>query len=74
MLEAVSGVAGVMPEPAPAIKISEFVNSAILLSISYWTAPQMSQVGNIKNHVMLALKQTGDRADINIAYPTRSRN
>lgn len=71
LLEAVSGVAGVMSEPAAEINISDFVNSAILLSISYWTAPQMSQATNIKNNVMLALKKAGDRASIDIAYPTR---
>jgi small-conductance mechanosensitive channel len=72
LLEAASGVEGVLAEPAVEVDIVEFGGSSIDFVVRYWTRPTQGIVRRTRTQVIMALKAACDRADLNIPYPIRT--
>jgi small-conductance mechanosensitive channel len=65
-------VEGVLPKPTPEVDVVSFGDSSINLMVRYWTLPQIMHVRRTKSRVIMALKATCDRANINIPFPIRT--
>ena len=72
LLKTVSSTHGVLDSPSPEVDAVEFGESSINLMVRYWTLPQIAQVRRTKTRVIVAIKQSLDRAEITIPYPIRT--
>ncbi|WGV27684.1 mechanosensitive ion channel family protein [Halotia branconii] len=68
----ISGVNGVLEQPAPEIDLLGFGDSSIDFVVRYWTSPQQKDVRRIQTQAVVAIKKAFDEADINIPYPIRT--
>lgn len=72
LLQAVSGIEGVLAEPKPEVDGIGFGESSIDFVVRYWTLPQKIHVRRTRTKVIIALKEACDRAGINIPFPIRT--
>ncbi len=71
LLEAVTSVDDVRPEPPPEVWVIGFFESSIDLDVRFWTAPDITSVYRVRNDVAIAVKQALDAAGIEIPFPQR---
>jgi len=72
LYETVTGVEGVLSEPAPEVDLIRFGDSSIDFIVRYWTLPQQQYVRRAQTRVIIAIKKAFDQANINIPYPIRN--
>ncbi|MEA5511151.1 mechanosensitive ion channel family protein [Crocosphaera sp. UHCC 0190] len=72
LLKTIYDVNGVLENPEPEVDLVNFGDSSIDLVLRYWTAPFQADVRRIQSQVIMAIKQSFDRANINIPYPIRT--
>lgn len=68
----VTAVDGVCTEPSVIIDVTEFGDSAINLTVRYWTASDKQSVLRTQTRVIIALKKAFDGAGIEIPFPIRT--
>jgi small-conductance mechanosensitive channel len=68
----VAGVEGVLAEPAAVVDASDFGESAIDLTLRYWTKSQQPETLRTRTRVVLAIKAAFDDANISIPFPIRT--
>ncbi|HET8871748.1 MAG TPA: mechanosensitive ion channel domain-containing protein [Aquabacterium sp.] len=68
---AVSSVARVLPDPAPAVHLTAFASDGLELTITFWIAdPENGQMG-VRSDVNLAILATLNRLKVDIPFPQR---
>ncbi|MBF2057970.1 MAG: mechanosensitive ion channel family protein [Cyanobacterium sp. T60_A2020_053] len=72
LLKIVTGVDGVLVQPAPEIDLVNFGDSSIDFVVRYWTLPQQKIVRKVQTTAIMAIKNVFDEAGISIPYPIRS--
>jgi len=72
ILDLLPEVEGVLSQPEPEVDIVSFGDSAINLTVRYWTRPEIVHVRRTQTRVMTAIKQAFDRESISIPYPIRT--
>lgn len=72
LYQALLEVEGVLPKPIPEVDVVSFGDSSINLMVRYWTLPQIVHVRQTRSRVIMAVKATCDRANINIPFPIRT--
>lgn len=65
--DAVAGVDGVLPTPAPAALYASFETSTVALELRYWTTPTEMATVDVRDRVIRAVKDACDRE--NVALP-----
>jgi small conductance mechanosensitive channel len=68
----IAGVEGVVAEPAVVVDASAFGDSAINLTMRYWTLSEKQQVLRTQTRVLIAVKAAFDQAGIEIPFPIRT--
>ena len=71
MLEAATSVEGVMAEPEVLVWVREFADSAIVLDLMYWHAPDIATLRRVRSEVAVAVKVALDAGGIEIPFPQR---
>ena len=71
ILEAITGVDGVHPSPAPQAWVTAFGDSSIDFDIRYWHAPEIATVFRVRSDVAMAVKAAFDAEGIEIPFPQR---
>lgn len=71
LLEAVGGVDGVLPGPAPQAWVTRFGESSIDFDVRFWTASDIATVFRVRSGVAMAIKDAFDREGIEIPFPQR---
>jgi small-conductance mechanosensitive channel len=71
LLEAVTGVDGVIPAPAPQAWVTTFGESSIDFDVRFWTASDIATVFRVRSGVAMAVKDAFDREGIEIPFPQR---
>jgi small conductance mechanosensitive channel len=72
LLEAVSGVEGVLETPEPEVLITELAESSVDFEVAYWTEPQMRNVRHVRDGVLGACKRELEAAGMTIPWPIRT--
>lgn len=68
----VKSVPGVLAAPVPEVDAVGFGESSVDLMVRFWTLPQIAEVRRVRSRVVIALKQSCDRAGISIPFPIRT--
>lgn len=71
LLEAATGVPGVLPAPAPQALVTAFGESSIDFDVRIWTASDIATVFRVRSAVAMAIKDSFDREGIEIPFPQR---
>jgi small-conductance mechanosensitive channel len=71
IVEVVSKVQRVLPDPEPSVALSQFGADGLELTISFWIADPENGTGGVRSDVNLALLRLFDREDVEIPYPQR---
>ncbi|NHA69309.1 mechanosensitive ion channel family protein [Phycicoccus flavus] len=71
VLRAATAVDGVLAEPATAVWVREFADSAIVLELMYWHASDIATLRRVRSDVAVAVKRALDAADVEIPFPQR---
>jgi small-conductance mechanosensitive channel len=71
LAQAVSQVARVVPDPAPAVLLSNFAADGLELAVTFWIADSENGQGNVRSAVNLAILRTLTRAGVEIPFPQR---
>ena len=71
VLDAVTGLDGVLMEPLPEAYVHQFGDSTINLLVRFWHEPEIIQSWITGNEVALAIKGALDEAGMTIAFPQR---
>lgn len=71
LLEAVTGVDGIIPAPAPQAWVTTFGESSIDFDVRFWTASDIATVFRVRSGVAMAIKDAFDREGIEIPFPQR---
>ena len=69
LVDAISGVAQVEKDPAPAVQATGFADNAITLSISYWYPSSLTSDSVVTDSVIRAVKGALTKAGIELAVP-----
>jgi small conductance mechanosensitive channel len=72
LLEAVTAVPVVLADPAPEVLVIELGESAVVLEVAYWTAPDMRSVRIARDQVLRACKSAVEAAGLTIPWPIRT--
>ncbi len=67
--EAVTGLEGVLDDPAPEVLLIELGDSSVNFEIRYWTDPDVGSVRRTQDRVLSAAKRALDDAGISIPWP-----
>jgi small conductance mechanosensitive channel len=68
----VAALEGVSAEPSVVVDATEFADSAINLTVRYWTASEKQAVLRTQTRAIIALKEAFDGAAIEIPFPIRT--
>ncbi len=68
----VAALEGVSAEPSVVVDATEFADSAINLTVRYWTASEKQAVLRTQTRAIVALKEAFDGAAIEIPFPSRT--
>jgi small-conductance mechanosensitive channel len=68
---AVAAVARVLPEPAPAVQLSNFAADGLELTINFWIRDPENGQGNVRSDVNLAVLDLLAAEGVEIPYPQR---
>ncbi len=71
-LEAISGIEGVLADPAPQVAFSTFGNSAIEFNAFYWIDVHVTDPRSAQDAGVRAIKGAFERAGIEIPYPIQT--
>lgn len=71
-LDAISGIDGVLPDPAPQVIYNSFGDSAINFTLYYWIATAETDYFDAQDAGVLAVNQAFKSAGIEIPYPIQS--
>ncbi|MDX2140548.1 MAG: mechanosensitive ion channel family protein [Chloroflexota bacterium] len=71
MLEAMRGVPGVLPEPAPDVIVVELAPSSVNLRARWWSASRRADILDIQDQVITAIKKRLLENGIDIPFPTQ---
>jgi small-conductance mechanosensitive channel len=71
VVEAVSAVPRVLPDPPPSCQLAEFAADGMNLTINFWIADPENGQGNVRSDVNLAVLDIFDREGIEIPFPQR---
>jgi len=71
LVEAVKAVPRVLPEPAPAVQLSQFAADGLELTIVFWIGDLHNGQGNVRSDVNLAVLAAIEAAGVQIPYPQR---
>jgi small conductance mechanosensitive channel len=71
-LDAISGIDGVLPDPAPQVIYNSFGDSAINFTLYYWIATAETGYFDAQDAGVLAVNQAFKSAGIEIPYPIQS--
>lgn len=71
VVEAVKVVPRVLPEPAPAVQLSQFAADGLELTIVFWIGDLHNGQGNVRSDVNLAVLAAIEAAGVQIPYPQR---
>lgn len=71
ILDTITDVPGVQPDPAPAAWVEDFADSAITISVLYWHDTHVANMLQVRSDVAIALKKALDAQGIEIAFPQR---
>lgn len=69
ILEALGGIEGVEPEPAPEVLAWELAGSSVNLKARWWSHSRRTDVVHVQARVVEAIKVALDRAGIDMPYP-----
>lgn len=70
VLDAVREVDGVLPRPAPEVRVEELGESGVALAMRFWHAPDIATLWR-RSDVAVAAKRALDDAGIEIPFPRR---
>ena len=70
--DAVTGVDGVLADPAPEVLLTELGDSSVDFQVRYWTTPQMRHVRLVQDRVLSACKTAVEAAGMTIPWPIRT--
>ena len=71
LLEAVTGVAGVLEKPSPGVKLINFADSAITYELEFWVE-DMAGLEDTQSNVSERIWEVFKRRNINIPFPIRT--
>ncbi len=71
LLEAVTGVEGVLDKPSPEVWVDEFADSGVGLAIRFWHAPDIATLWRVRSAVAVATRRALARNAIDIPFPQR---
>ena len=72
LLDAVSAVDGVRPQPPPEAWVEQFGESSIDFVVRWWHAPDIATLWRVRSAVAMATKSAFDGAGIQIPFPQRT--
>ena len=72
VLEAVTGVEGVLSEPAPDVLLWELAGSSKVLRVRWWTRPVRANVTQVRSEVLQAVAEALAAAGIDLPFPTQT--
>lgn len=72
MLEAMRGLSGVEPEPAPDVLLVAYADNGVVLRVRWWiTPPRRADALALQDQVLEAIKASLSAHGIDLPYPTR---
>jgi small conductance mechanosensitive channel len=71
LLEAVTGVEGVLDRPSAEVWVEEFADSGVTVAIRFWHAPDIATLWRVRSDVPVAAKRAVERSGIEIPFPQR---
>ncbi len=71
LLEAVTGMDGVLDRPSPEVWIEEFADSGVGVAIRFWHAPDIATLWRVRSEVAVATRRALERNGIEIPFPQR---
>jgi len=72
ILDTVSSVEGVLSDPEPMVLAKEFGDSSINLLVYFWVDQTQHSIIKVPSDVILAIKASAERENINIPYPIQT--
>jgi small-conductance mechanosensitive channel len=69
IIEAITGLPGVLATPAPEVWVESFGDSAVNLAVRFWHAPDIATLWRVRSSVAVATKRALDAAGIDIPFP-----
>ena len=72
ILDAIGGLEGVLPEPAPDVLTVELSDSSVNLRVRWWTDSTRSDVVATSDRAITAVKLALDEGGIDIPFPIRT--
>lgn len=72
LLDAVTGTAGVLPEPPPEVWVEALGDSSIDLSVRFWHTPEMAVRWRVRSEVAMTAVDALGREGIVIPFPQRT--
>ena len=70
ILEAISGLEGVLPDPPPDALVVEIAASSVNIRARWWTAPVRKEVITVQGRVITAIKKKLNENGIDLPFPT----
>jgi small-conductance mechanosensitive channel len=70
LLDALTEVEGVEPEPAPQLMTQDFGQGALQLMMWFWVDPRTTDMLRVRSQVLDAIERTLRAADVDLAVPT----
>jgi len=70
-LEAVTGVDGVLEDPAPDVLLWDLAGSSKNLRVRWWTRPQRATVVQVRDRVLQAVAEALTAAGVDLPFPTQ---
>ncbi|HJQ26054.1 MAG TPA: mechanosensitive ion channel family protein [Blastocatellia bacterium] len=71
MLEAISGVDGVLTEPPPSVVTKAFGDSGVILRARWWTKSPRREMVRVRDYVIPAIRRKLGENGIDLPYPTQ---
>jgi len=71
VLEAMHGVEGVLPEPAPDVLVVELADSTVNLRARWWSESSRADVLDVQDRVLTAIKNRLADAGVDLPFPTQ---
>jgi small-conductance mechanosensitive channel len=71
MKEVVAAVPRVMPEPGPAVLLTNFAADGLELTVGFWIADPENGQGNVRSDVNLAILKLFEVMQVEIPFPQR---
>ena len=71
IVEAVKGIARVLPEPGPAAHLTNFAADGLEITVFFWIADPENGQANVRSEVNLAILALFEREGVEIPFPQR---